>query len=106
MPIVNDDQMVQAFPPDTSDHTLYIAILPRASCRYRNVFDAQTFYSRNEVMTVDSISIPYQITWCAVVGKRFDDLLRSPNGRGVLRHIKMQNTATVVRQDDEDVQHM
>jgi hypothetical protein len=56
-------------------------------------------------MSIDSITISHQVSRCGFVRKRFHDLLRRPIGCGILCHIEMQKTATVVRQYNEDIQY-
>ena len=105
MPLVDHDHMVQAFSANTSDHPFRIAVLPRTPSGYRNVLDTQSIDSCREIMTIDPITISYQVARRCFLRKRFDDLLRRPSSSRVFRHIEMQNTATVMRQDEEDIQH-
>ena len=56
-------------------------------------------------MTIDPVTISYQVARHGVVGKCFDDLLCRPSRGRVFRNIKMQDTATVLGEDDENIQH-
>src|SRR5499433_1493363 len=56
-------------------------------------------------MAVDPIAISYQVAWHGVVGKRFHNLLGRPSGGRVFRDIEVQNTAAVMCEDNEDIQH-
>jgi hypothetical protein len=105
MPFVRHDYVVQAFSANTSDNPFRIAVLPRTPGRYRNLFNTQSINSCCEIMTIDPITISYQVARHCVVRKRFHDLLSSPGGCRVFRDIEMQNSATVVRQDDENIKH-
>src|SRR5215471_18263393 len=105
MPLVDHDHVVQAFSANTSDNPFRVAVLPRTSGRYRNLLDTQSIDSRREVMTIDPITISYQVARRCFLRKRFDDLLSSPSGCRVFSHIEMQNTPTVMRKDDDDIQH-
>jgi hypothetical protein len=55
-------------------------------------------------MTINPITISYQVARHRVVGKRFHDLLRRPTGGWVFCNVEMDNTATVMREDDENIQ--
>src|SRR5215831_17207179 len=101
MPLVDHDHVVQAFSANTSDHPFCITVLPRTPGRYRNLLDTQSIDSCREMMTIDPITVSYQVARHRFFRKRFHDLLRSPSSCRVFRHIEMQDTATVMREDDE-----
>src|SRR5215831_13496308 len=105
MPLVDHDHMVQAFSANTSDNPFCITVLPRTSGRYRNLLDTQSIHSCCEIMTIDPVTISYQVARHGVVGKCFDDLLCRPSSGRVFGNIKMQDTATVMGEDDENIQH-
>src|SRR5262249_7541735 len=105
MPLVDHDHVVQAFAANTSDNPFRIAVLPRASGRYRHLSDTQSLDSHCEIMTIDPITISYQVARHGVVGKRFHQLLCRPSSGRVFRDIEMQNTPTVMREDDENIKH-
>jgi hypothetical protein len=105
MPIINDNDVVQALAPDTADQPLHVTILPRTLSGDENLLNTHSFNSCRERMTIDSISIPNQIPWCAVLRKSFNDLLCGPDRGGVFGDIKMEEATTVLCQDYEDVQH-
>src|SRR6516162_11678984 len=90
MPLVDHDHVVQAFSANTSDNPFRVAVLPRTSGRYRNLLDTQSIDSRREIMTIDAITISYQVARHGVVRKRFHDLLSSPSSCRVFRNIEMQ----------------
>src|SRR5215469_10677564 len=105
MPLVDHNHVVQAFSANTSDDPFRIAVLPRAPGRYRNLLDTQSIDSCREIMTIDPITISYQVARHCFLWKRFHDLLSRPSGCRVSRHIEMQDTATVMREDDEYIEH-
>src|SRR5215831_17825526 len=105
MPLIDHDDMVQAFSANASDHPFRIAVLPRTPGRDRNLLDTHSINSRGEVVSVDPITIAHQVARHSVVGKCLHDLLCRPRGSRVFRDIEMQNTSTVMCKDDEDVQH-
>ena len=106
MPVIEDDHVVQAFAPDTPDHSLHITVLPRTLRCNPNLLDTYSFNSCSEVVTVNCISISNQIPWSDVSWKCFNDLLCGPNRCRMFSDVEVPDTTTVVRQDDEDVQHV
>jgi hypothetical protein len=68
MRVIDDNHVVQAFPSDTPDHAFNVAILPRTPRRYPNLLYAQTFNSRNEAVTVDSVAIAHQERGAVLLG--------------------------------------
>src|SRR5215831_12365309 len=105
MPLIDHDDVVQAFSANASDHPFRIAVLPRTPGRYRNLPDTYSINSRGEVVSVDSITIAHQVARHSVVGKCLHELLCRSRGSRVFRDIEMQNTSTVMRKDNENVQH-
>src|SRR5262245_21247831 len=105
VPFVDDDHVVQTFSAKTSDKTFRIAVLPRTPRRCWHLPDAQSVHLCCETVTIDPIAVSHQVSRHGFLRKRLHDLLCRPIGCGVLRYIEMQNTATVVRQDDKYIQH-
>jgi hypothetical protein len=79
MPAIDDDNVVQALASNAADHTFDVAILPRTPRRSPNFLNAHSFNSCREGITIDSISIPNQISRRTVLRKRLNDLLCSPD---------------------------
>jgi hypothetical protein len=105
MPVIDDDHVVQALASNTTDHAFHVTILPRTPGRNPNLLNAHSFNSYREGMTIDSISIPNQISWRTVLWKCLNDLLCSPDRCWMFGDIKMENTTTVVCQHHKNVQH-
>src|SRR5215470_14987385 len=98
VPLVDHDHVVQTFSANTSDNPFRIAVLPRTPSRYRNLLNAQSINSCREIMTIDPITISYQVARHGVVGKRFHHLPSRPSSGWVFRDIEMQNTTSVMRE--------
>src|SRR3989442_279074 len=79
MPFIDDDNVVQALASNTADHAFHVTVLPRTPRRNSNLLHTHSFNSCRERMTVDSISIPNQISRCTVLRKSFNDLLCGPD---------------------------
>jgi hypothetical protein len=70
--------MIKEFSTDTTDKSLHIRILPRASWGNRNFLDAHIADTLLKRGAVNAITIPHEIAWRFVPRKRLDDLLRRP----------------------------
>src|SRR5262249_600227 len=58
----------------------------------------------NECSPENRISIPNQVLW-RFPGKRFSHLLRRPLLARMIRHVEVQHTAAIMRQDNENKQY-
>ena len=73
--------------------------------RRQNLLDLEPRDTPVEVASVDLISVPQQVTRCLIPGKGVNRLLRCPLGRRMFRDIEMNDTATIVTEEDEDEQN-
>ena len=105
MPLVNNDDVVQALAANTTDDSLYETILPRTPRRSSNLLDAHSFHSCGEVIPIDTVAISNQISWRIVVGKRFNDLLRRPHCGGVFGDTEVQDSTAAVGENHEDIKY-
>ena len=102
MPLIEDDDVVQTFAADRPDDAFDVGILPgRARCgadrreTARGDGSAECRIEGRVTTTILGGGGPH-------VGKGLAELLSGPCGRWVRRHIDMQDSPPVVRQDDED----
>lgn len=80
MPLIYDDIMIQALSPYGPDNAFHIRILPRRARGRKHLFDAETFHSMSESITVDAIAIAKQIAWSGIKRERLHQLL-PPGGK-------------------------
>jgi hypothetical protein len=79
-----DDQVVQAFPPDRSDDSLRVWILPGGLRGRNELLDAQPCHPVAEPIAVDGVPITEQIAGLGSFCREgFDDLLGSSCGGGM-----------------------
>jgi hypothetical protein len=97
--------MIQTFSADRADHAFHVSALPGRSRSAENFFDIHDFGLFAELLSVDPITISQQIFRCCVEGKGFENLLRSPFGRGMSCHVKVDDTSPIMRENDEDEQN-
>src|SRR5437870_13195548 len=104
--VVENDYVIEAFAADASDDSLRIRILPRASWSRPHFPNTHSLNSVLEVLPIDSFSITNQIARRLILRKGFDDLLCRPRHRRMLVHIKVNDPAAYVRQNNEQKQHV
>ena len=104
LPFIEHDCSIQAFPPNGTRQPLDKWVLPRRSRGDQLLLDAHALDPLHEERSVDRIAIPQQILGCCVVGKRMDDLLCGPSGRGSVRNVEMNDLAPFMVHDDQHVE--
>jgi len=75
MPLVEHNEMIEAFPADGADDALGEGILPGRVGRDEDLVHAHAVDSTVKGVAVDRVTIPEEIAWGRVVGERLDDLL-------------------------------
>jgi hypothetical protein len=103
--LVEDDHVVETLTPNAPDHPFDVRILPWRARRRPNLVDAEAIDAPAEVRTIDSISVPQQVTRSRIPRKGIDDLLRGPLCRGMVRDIEMYDPTTLVTKHDKDEQN-
>src|SRR5215471_16117679 len=101
MPFSEHDHMIQALSANAADEAFRERILPRTPCRREHFSNAHSLNPSSKLATVYSITVSDEISRRRIVREGFNDLLRRPFGRGMLRDIEMQHAATLMRQHDE-----
>src|SRR5467141_2673444 len=96
MRLSKHDDVVEAFPANTSNQTLGKRILPRTPWNSEHFRDSHALNPVSEVAAVNSVPITDQIAGRRVFWKCFDDLLCGPFCRGMLRNIEVQHAATLM----------
>jgi hypothetical protein len=101
MPLIEDDDVIQTFATDRADDAFHVGILPRrARCR-ADGREPQGFDGSTERWVEGRVAVVEEEPRVRVVGEGLAELLSGPGGRGVLRHIDMQDAPPVVGEDDE-----
>ena len=97
--------MIEALSANASDESFREWIWPGTLRRCEHLLNAHSMNPSSEIAALNSVTVPYQISRHSIFWERFDNLLRGPFCRGMLRHIEMQDAATLMRQHDEYEQH-
>ncbi len=106
MAVVENDQVIEALTTYASNNPFGVWILPRASWSRPHFPNTHSLDSVLEVLPIDSISITNQIAGRLILRKGFDDLLCRPRRRRMFGHIKVNDSAAFVRQNNEHKQHV
>ncbi len=96
------NHMIQAFPPDGTDHPFHERILPGRFPGDDDLFDSHSPHPLSEISSIDGIPITNQIFRNASIAREgFDDLLCGPFHRWMRCHVEMNDPSPVMGQDKE-----
>ena len=84
---------------------LSIALLPGRARGRDDLIDAQAFNPSRNPLTVNAIAVSNQITWSRIERKRLNELLSCPLGRRMFRDVEVDNSPSIMGQDDEHEEH-
>ena len=93
MSLTDDNDVVQALPPNASNQPLSERILPGAAWRGENLLNIHSLNPVLEMAAIDSVSVTNQVTWPGVFRKRFNDLLCRPFCRGMFGDVEVNQSA-------------
>lgn len=84
VPFTENDDVVEALPPDRPDQALAERILPRRAWSRDDLLDAHRLDAPGKAVVEDAVAVTQQETRCGFVGKGLDDLQGGPlsGGRG------------------------
>ena len=102
MPFTEHDHLVEALPADGADEPFHVGILPGCARGGEDLADPHPLDSPHELLAVDRVAIPKEILRRGLLGKALDDLPGRPDGRGVVRHVNVEEFAAVVTKHYED----
>src|SRR6516225_4230603 len=105
MGFVEDDHVVQQFPPTTSHPTLRHAVLPGTAIGPSDQLTAKVFQHRRHLSVELAVAVEYQILGCTIFGKGLSQLLHDPGTGGMFGDVEVQDFATGVRDYEKAVQY-
>ncbi len=105
MAFVEDDDMIQTLPASAANDAPGIGILPRAPRCGRAFLHPRTAHAFSQLVSMDGIAIAQQVLRRGPPWKRFNELLRSPFARRMLRHAEVNDPAPIVAKDHQHEQH-
>ena len=105
MALVQDDHVVQAFAANAPDQPFDVGVLPRTPGGNEYFFEAHVLHALPKRGAIDPVPIAQEIAWCFFPRECVHDLLGSPRGGGMFRHIEVDDATPLVVHDDEDEKH-
>lgn len=105
VPLVEDDDMVEALSPHRADKPLRVRILPRRARRRPDLGDAHTAQAAGHGVAEDPVVVMDQQTRGRVEGEGVLQLPDDPRCRGRSGHIEVDNTPPRVMEKHKDIQH-
>jgi hypothetical protein len=81
VPFTENDDVVEALPPDRSDQTLAVWILPRRARSCHDFLDTHRLDAPDEISAEDAVTVTKQIARHGIERKGFTHLLGGPPGR-------------------------
>ena len=104
--VVQHHHVVEALAAQGPDQTFDREILPRRPRGDRHLLDAPRLGSAGEGDAVDRIAVTEEVWRRRVPWERLDKLLGGPLGRGGVGDVDVDDAAAVVREDQDDEQHL
>jgi len=101
MALVQDDHVAQAVAANAPDQPFDIRMLPRTAGGDYDLFDPPMLSPLPKGRAIDAVPIVQQIPRGFVPWERVDELLCSPLGGGMLRHVDMHHPSPVMDQDEQ-----
>jgi hypothetical protein len=102
MALVQDNQVVQAFAAGAANEPFHVEILPWDLGGNENLLDPHVWHSPPKVRPVDTITVAQELPRCVVPREGVDHLLGGPLRGGVFRDVKMDETSSLMGQDEQD----
>jgi len=100
------NDVVGTFAADASDHALCKRVVPGALSGADNLLDIHRGDPLAHQVPVDGVAVAMQVArHLPITGKGLGDLLGGLSRRGVSGHIDVDDSAAIVREHDEGVQH-
>src|ERR1700694_4510169 len=86
MPLAEHDNVVKTFPPDRTDRSFAISVLPRRSRRGWPIPNAHRPKAADEDVTVDGVAVTNDVSRCSFQNIGLGELARNPFGGWVRSH--------------------
>ena len=104
--LIDDDQMVETFAPERSEHTLRDGVRLQWPHRSEDRLDPDRSCLVDEGTAVRAVAVPDQITGLLPPRRRLQQLTPHPRRCRMCRHVEMHDAVARVRDEEEDVQRL
>src|SRR5713101_2443984 len=100
--LMENNDVIQALPSNGPDQALRVGVLPWWSRSSQDFPNAHPFRRVTELLPVNTVAIPQQITWGSVPREEFQELSGCPFCCRVRGHGEMNRASAVVVENHED----
>src|SRR6202171_4463752 len=104
MPLAEHDNVVKTFPPDRTDRSFAIFVLPRRSRRGRPIPTAHRPKAADEDVTVDRVAVTNDVSRRSFPAIGLGELVRNPFSRWVRGHSQPNDLAGTVLEYQQPVE--
>ena len=104
MPFIQHDHTVEQIVTATADPALGDAVLPRTAEADPLGLDAKALHCVDDFLIEARAAIKNQVARGRVIGKSFAKLLDNPGAVRMLRHMAVENSPSIMRNDKEAIQ--
>ena len=106
MPLVEHNDVIEAFPSNRPDDALSEGILPGRSRGDKDLAHPQAFHPPDEDIAVDRVAVAEQVLGRCLFREALDQLVSGPGGGGVVGGVDMDEFSTVVSKDQESEEQL
>ena len=101
MSFPENDNVVEAFPTQRPDYSLYVRRLPGTVwCNY-NLLDLEGFYLVLKHQPINSIPVADEVARGFLIVERLNQLLRRPGGSWMFRYVEVHDLAAIMSENDQ-----
>jgi hypothetical protein len=104
--LVEDEQVIEALPPQRAEKTLDIWVLPRRPRRGDDLLDVQRTQAVPHLFAIGAVPVPDQVLWHRVEGEGLAQLPRYERGRRMRGHVDVDAATALVSEDHEHVEQL
>jgi len=101
-----DDDVVETFSPDRTDHPFDIAVLPGRSSSDRSVSNAHGAQSISKGLAVDAVPIPDQMPRSLIPGECLGDLTAKPRCARMSRDAEGDQLPAIMAKDKQAIEQL
>src|SRR5215475_8154376 len=106
MPLVEHNDVIEAFPANRPDDAFGEGILPGRSRGDEDLAHPEAFHPPDEDIAVDRVPVAEQVLGRGLFGKALDKLVGGPGGRGLVGGVDMDEFSPVVSKDQESEEQL
>jgi hypothetical protein len=106
MPLVEHNDVIEAFPSNRPDDAFSEGVLPGRSRGDADLAHSQAFHPPDEQIAVDRVPVAEQVLGRGLFREALDKLVSGPGGGGVVGGVDMDEFSTVVSKDQESEEQL